>query len=67
MDKGYRDLIDIGTGPGFSCLYMAQALKDSGLGSDESKIYSYDIVRWKLSNAKSNRFRGKIRQSMQDQ
>ena len=54
IDKGYKNIIDIGTGPGFSCLYMAQALKTLGFGSDNSKVYSYDIIRSKLMNAKSN-------------
>ncbi len=54
VDKGYKKLIDIGTGPGFSCLYMAQALKTLGFGSDNCKVYSYDIIRGKLMNAKSN-------------
>tara|TARA_R100000005_G_C5003063_1_gene211049 strand:- start:2797 stop:3531 length:735 start_codon:yes stop_codon:yes gene_type:complete len=54
VDKGYKNLIDIGTGPGFSCLYMAQAIKTLGLSPDNSKVYSYDIVRSKQTIAKLN-------------
>ena len=53
LDKGYKNIIDIGTGPGFSCLYMAQAICDSGLEFGEYKLYSIDINRTKILNAKN--------------
>ena len=35
----YEDIIDVGTGPGFSAMYFAQALKDEGI---ESKVQTID-------------------------
>lgn len=39
-DKQYENILDVGTGPGFSCLYMAKALKDS---NSEGKVTTIDI------------------------
>ena len=39
-DKQYESILDVGTGPGFSCLYMAKALTDSGVSG---KVTTIDI------------------------
>lgn len=53
-DKGYKSIADIGTGPGFSCLYFAKALKDMGISPEDCKIYSYDVGDLKIKNAEEN-------------
>tara|TARA_Y100001972_G_scaffold115624_1_gene152543 strand:+ start:1108 stop:1824 length:717 start_codon:yes stop_codon:yes gene_type:complete len=39
-DRKYKNILDIGTGPGFSCLYMAKALEDS---ETKGKVTTIDI------------------------
>ena len=38
-ENNYKDIIDVGTGPGFSAMYFAQALKDQGL---DHKVITID-------------------------
>ena len=40
-ENKYKNIIDIGTGPGFSCLYLAQALKDERI---DGKVTTFDIT-----------------------
>ena len=54
VDKGYKNIADIGTGPGFSCLYFAKALQDMNIPPEDCKIYSYDILEPRIKNAEKN-------------
>ena len=50
QEKKYSSILDIGTGPGFSAVYLARALKDAGINGFVDTINIEDAPKSKVSD-----------------